>query len=199
MENYLDSVDFALRSYYESIQHYQSEIIKTNQQLWEANYKINTAEKQLSLGELDPDENFPFGYIDHFFGMKAKGWSQSQEATMMKEKLKIQQESFNQLSGSILQLAKQGLSYTYGDPSLWPTSPLIGSQAISKVIRIARNQSMHYEDGKPSKQTQECFELLEKELAISFDLTKNQGGVVVFQILHWSDHSTFRKVMLNLK
>ncbi|ESU33405.1 hypothetical protein G3A_06410 [Bacillus sp. 17376] len=58
---------------------------------------------------------------------------------------------------------------------------------------------MHYEDGKPSEQIKKCFELLEKDLSITFDLTKNQGETVVFKVLQWSDHPTFKNLMLNLK
>jgi hypothetical protein len=199
MIDYLESVDFALRSYYDSIQHYKLEITKTNQQLSEAIRKVFVAEQHLSLGDWDPDDNLPYGYIDHFHGMKAKGYSDSLEAKAIKGKLDIQKESVNQLSGSILQVAKQGLSYTYGDTSLSPSSQLVGTQALSKVIRIARNQSLHYEDGKPTEQIKKCFELLEKDLSITFDLTKNQGETVVFKVLQWSDQSTFKNLMLNLK
>ncbi|WP_227938275.1 hypothetical protein [Alkalihalobacillus deserti] len=83
--------------------------------------------------------------------MKAKGYSQIQEAKAIKEKLDIQKESVNQLSGLILQLAKQGLSYSYGRSFTMAVFSVVGTQAISNVIRIARNQALHYEDGKPSE------------------------------------------------
>lgn len=198
MIDYLDSVEYAVKSYYESIQHYKLEIIKTNQQLSEAIRKISLAEQQLSLGDWDPDDNLPFGYIEHFHGMRAKGNSDRQEAIAIKGKLDIQKESIKQLSGSILQVAKQGLSYAYGKASQWPSSQLVGTQALSKVIRIARNQSLHYEDGNPSEEIKTCFEKLEKELSITFDLTMNQGEIVVFNVFKWRDYETFKNIMVNL-
>lgn len=105
------------------------------------------------------------------------------------------------MAGSLLQFGKQGISLAYGSPDKTPKpGRMIGSQRLPDVIWCGRNQSLHWEDGKFKKKTDECFQLLAKEVCKKFaDFEKRNQGFHLVYHLGWTDYDKFMADLMSLE
>jgi len=77
---------------------------------------------------------------------------------------------------------------------------MIGSHRLPDVIRCGRNQSLHWEDGKFMKKTDECFKLLTKEVCNkSADFEKRNQGFHLVHHLGRTDYDKFKADLMSLE
>jgi hypothetical protein len=104
------------------------------------------------------------------------------------------------LAGSILQLAKQGLSIVFGQTSNFPQEPKIEDISIATIILAGRNQSMHYEEGSYKNIIKNCFEAL-AQIDSKFALQNASGknmSIEILDILGWDDYESYTVTMEDL-
>lgn len=120
-------------------------------------------------------------------------FSQSSEAKM--QSLLISQ-SIEVLCGAVFQIAKQGISLILKGSKQHRKGRNIGSQPLSNIIWHARNQAMHWEDGRTTnKNTKKCFQTLVEEFGnhFSFDLPPRNMSWDVFMLLEWNTFADYEK------
>ncbi len=117
--------------------------------------------------------------------------------------LKHRQFAYEVLCGGLLQIAKQGISFTYGKNCLatCPTGRPIGSETLRNVIWQGRNQAEHFEEGSFKPAVVQCFANLEKSVGPQFSLptqpAKNLAAHVI-DALKWHTYEAYEKDMAAL-
>ena len=104
------------------------------------------------------------------------------------------------LAGSILQIAKQGLSIAFGQSSNFPQEPKIEDISVATIILAGRNQSMHYEEGSYKNVIKSCFEEL-AQIDTKFELQNVSGknmSIEILDMLGWDDYESYIATMENL-
>lgn len=104
------------------------------------------------------------------------------------------------LAGSILQLAKQGLSIVFGQTINFPQEPKIENLSVATIIFAGRNQSMHYEEGSYKNVTKSCFEAL-AQIDSKFALQNASGknmSIEILDMLGWDDYESYIATMEDL-
>lgn len=107
------------------------------------------------------------------------------------------------LCGALLQIAKQGISVTYGHE--WktncPEGRAIGSETLRNIIWQGRNHSMHYEEKKkPDEATRQCFanlEALDARISLSSQPSTNFAAHVI-DLLQWHSYAEYENDMTSL-
>jgi hypothetical protein len=144
---------------------------------------------------------------------KYVAWCQTNEETRkrlteLQEQIRLLQMSINSksysistLCGTVLQIAKQGISIVHNDLNNCPDGKNIGLENLKNVIWQGRNQSMHYEEGKFSQAVRDCFFNLEISFGNRFSLNLNGGQNLahdVIEILDWKDYSIYQSDLKTL-
>lgn len=111
------------------------------------------------------------------------------------------QQAVQAISGAILQIAKQGISIVHGGAGSAPEGRKIGTLALKDIIWAARNQAIHYEEGKFSKPVTDLFAILEMEQGAHFSLAthSNQSRAKqVLTLLGWFTYDAYVNDMESL-
>ena len=146
----------------------------------------------------DLNDDFSEAYVMAAFGRMANAAKETEslrrEASELQALVGIRQAAIQAICGAILQIAKQGISVVHGGLSDAPTGRMIGSAGVRDIIWQGRNQSLHYEEGKPKKGVLDLFATLEKEQGPQFSLThhasQNRAAQVV-QLLGWTTYAAY--------
>ncbi|HMU33852.1 MAG TPA: hypothetical protein PKC89_08305 [Pyrinomonadaceae bacterium] len=136
---------------------------------------------------------------DTYFGEDKEQYHKSKYLDKLEARLASREFSFSALSGTLLQYAKQGLSASFGEPASWPDGRLVGTQYLKTIILESRNQSAHWEEGRPSKKVERCFETLIADKGSKFGeyKTKNLAFEVV-SMLGWRSYVDFKNDLLSM-
>ena len=150
--------------------------------------------------DFDPDGHFDEIKMMHSFQRQASFHEIHIEPLMkqlaaLESSIKTKQESISSLSGSLLQIAKQGISKTHGNPKNWPEGRNIRNETLSNIIRQGRNQALHFEEHKDLKdEIITCFLKIE----IPLEKYKNSAKEVI-DLLGWNLYEDYEKDMKSLK
>ena len=87
-------------------------------------------------------------------------------------------------AGSILQFAKQVLSYRFGGKSNLPTSRRVGSQPVTELIWEGRNHSMHWEENNPKPPLVAMLNALSADFGLSLPRGKNHAWTIL-SVIGW--------------
>lgn len=90
------------------------------------------------------------------------------EIERLSENIDAKSASISALSGALLQIAKQGISLTFGRPENAPKGEEVNGLLIKEIIWEARNQSIHYEN--PREVSDKVIDLFTK-----IDKVRNDG------------------------
>ncbi len=137
-------------------------------------------------------------YWENHFGAAKELYNKDQKLLDLTALLAAREMSLSQLCGALLDQAKRGLSLTFGKPSNWPSGRLIGSQAISKVIVAARNQSAHIDEALRNGQYKNadimnCFTTINAENNdVVRDFLSRDMSFEIVKLLGWTSYDRFR-------
>lgn len=108
--------------------------------------------------------------------------------------------SISTLSGALLQIGKQGLSAVHGKKANCPIGRLHKGIPIRDIIWEGRNQSLHFEEGKPSDNVKSLFQHLERTSGKQFSATHLNTNLAkhVVDLLGWRSFTNFNNDMLTL-
>lgn len=97
------------------------------------------------------------------------------------------------LCGNVLQIARQGISMVHKGLG-GPVGRLIGTQALHDVVWQARNQTLHYEDGRCHQPVATRFEALAIDLNNQAFLEYNSKNLAyeVLVLLKWDTYEQYQ-------
>lgn len=103
------------------------------------------------------------------------------------------------LASTLLQIAKQGLSAVHGGLAATPVGRCIYGVDLKDLVWQARNQAMHWEEGRPHRGVIDCFEALKIAADAGFgDYTARSLAFDVVMLLGWRDQASFEADLLLL-
>lgn len=150
----------------------------------------------------DLNEDFSDAYVMAAFVRAAKAGQEVErlkgEVAALQASVGTHQHAVQAIAGAIFQIAKQGISFVYGPPNAAPTGRTLGSLAVRDIIWQARNQSMHYEEGKFTKPLLDLFLKLEQEQGPQFSLVAhaNQNRAKqILDVLGWTGYHEYLQDM----
>lgn len=196
MNQYLAETEFATQNLFALATEEEARLEELQERLrpMEAKLKIQQWDFQTS----DLNDDFSDVYAMAAFHRAAKT---AQEAGIMREevatlraRIEAHQHAVQAIAGAIFQIAKQGISMIFKEQQMAPSGRMLGSLAVRDIIWQARNQSMHFEEGKPRLQVKELFSILEREHGIDFSLTahpKTNRAKQVLDLLSWKNYFSY--------
>ena len=153
----------------------------------------------------DLNDDFSDAYVMGAFGRMAKVAQQAgaleTQVASLQASIGTHQYAIQAIAGAILQIVKQGISIVHGNLAAAPEGRKIGSLALKEIVWQARNQAIHYEDGKFSKPVTDLFATLEREQGAQFSLTghPNQSRAKqVLALLGWAGYAAYVHDMQSL-
>lgn len=161
--------------------------------------------QQWDFQSSDLNEDFPDAYVMAAFHRAAKTHQEAQnvrhQIAKVQASVDAHRHAVQSIAGAIFQIAKQGISVVFEKLTLAPPGRMLGSLALRDIIWQARNQSMHYEEGKPGKGVVELFGTLEQEYGMQFSLTahpESNRAKQVLDLLGWTSYEFYLEDMQTL-
>jgi hypothetical protein len=98
------------------------------------------------------------------------------------------------LAGTVLQLAKQALSFRFGPKSNVPSGASVGSQPAGEVIWEGRNHAMHREENRGSTASEAMLRRLQADGVASITIGEN-NSLAILDALGWKSVKRCRQVL----
>lgn len=210
IDNYANEMEFASSSLMNSIwdsfnraEQLKKEIEKESARVQQ---EYNRALAMQHYAEDPDDVMLGVGrYWENYFGADKELYHKNNEFVDLTQLLAARELSIATLSGNLLEHVKKGLSLIYGNPRNWPTGRMVGSQALSKIVLEARNQSAHYDEAKrrggfSKPDVGNCFMLLQQEFDPVFaDYINRDMSFDVIKVLGWTSYQNFKADLVSLK
>jgi hypothetical protein len=197
--DYVAETQFAAENLFTLIFHEQDELLRLRANLQRIHSQPSHLHDVCDFLALNPDlDDEGIGTVAHweaYFDVEpAHGRAQSEVAEI---EARINARGFARaaLCGSLLQIAKQGISTVHGGLN-GPIGRLVGTQPMRDIIWQARNQAMHFEEPRPlSQRVQQCFETLAADLQRSEFREYRQRNLAfeVIDALGWSSYSHYEQ------
>ena len=113
-------------------------------------------------------------------------------------RLKATDESIGVVAGSVLQLAKQLLSFRFGKKGGVPAGARqVGTQSVVEVIWEGRNHVLHWEEGGNKQPVVDMLEKLRMELGTELVAGVN-NAVAILEALNWKTADDVEKELRTL-
>lgn len=166
MNNYISQTEFAAKSLIDLISSDFDALEHTNEALKSATAKFNVNHQIFMANEFHTAANY-------YHAQMAKAHEPQAHIITEIERLSgdidAKSASISALSGALLQIAKQGISLTFGRPENAPNGEEINGLLVKEIIWEARNQSIHYEN--PKEVSEKVVNLFKK-----IDTVRNDGA-----------------------
>lgn len=147
---------------------------------------------------LDPYGDFPEGQEMHAYVLFSK-YNETvlqpleREIESLRKSMANKRYSICALSGSLLQIAKQGISSVHGSLKDCYDGRQIRNDVLKNVIWQGRNQSMHFEEGDYNKAPVVCF----NNLGYATVPTQNMAKEVI-DVLGWTGYQEYEADMSSI-
>lgn len=135
---------------------------------------------------------------DTYFGVDKERYHAGEALDALKGTQEARSASRAVLAGTALQIAKQGISAVHGKLDASPDGRKDAVVVLKELIWQGRNQAMHWEEGKPHKAAETCFETLRASNPAFADYTVRNLAFEVVELLGWKDYAAFEADMLSL-
>ncbi|MCZ8164571.1 hypothetical protein [Silanimonas sp.] len=197
LAEYLDATEYAARSLLDAIWHEQAEVetlsarVATLERRVQAEYA--TALAIIDGAETPDDVMLGVGRdFENYFGSDREWHGQRQELEVLRAAREARASALGALAGNLLQVAKQGLSMAFGEEANWPDGREVHSQTLKAVIRSARNQTLHWEEGQCRPATVQVFEGLAQDCGAPFaDYNTSNLAMLVIALLGWRTYDNY--------
>lgn len=111
------------------------------------------------------------------------------------------QFSLSAIAGAVFQIAKQGISVVHQNKESCPPGRTVHGVQLKEIIWAARNQSLHFEEGKVKPHTAQVFDSLFQNGAGDIFANYNQPVNLahdVFILLGWNGYTAYKKDLISL-
>jgi len=203
MQQYITDIEYAATNTIETIWQELKAINKMDKELVSL---IRVAEdryrRAARLQESEDMDDYLTGVgliWDAYFTEDKEAYHKDTELEDKRQTYLTHEFAIGSLSGSLLQMAKQGISITHGSLQNCPDGRLIGTQPLKKVIWQGRNQAIHFEEGNFTQAVTNCFNQLTQEIDPKFNqfTTRNMAFDIV-ELLNWKSFDDFKNDLLLL-
>lgn len=143
MNNYISQTEFAAKSLIDLISSDFKALEHMNSALKNAAAKFDFNYQIFMANEFHTAANYYYAQMTKAREPQAHIMA---EIESLSENIDAKSASISALSGALLQIAKQGISLTFGRPENAPKGEEIHGIPIKEIIWEARNQSIHYEN-----------------------------------------------------
>lgn len=202
MRKYLAEMDHAARS--------------TIELLWAAHERMMTAEADLArltaatydgyqraeaFQQFEDPEDFMMGvgiHWDTYFGPDRERHHAADDLSEIRATFDTQAFARAAQSASLIQYAKQGVSLVHGGLNACPPGRDIIGQPLATVIWMARNQALHWEEGRFSESVTTSFEMLKAADPAFSDYSVRNMAFEIVSLLGWRDYGAYEADMLSL-
>ncbi len=204
LTDYLNEMEYAVTRVIESLWHERDEAERLREEIDELRKVTagNYQREQFIQQNTEDAEDLMLGvgiHWDTYFGEDKEQYYKSKDLDGLEARLASREFSFSSLAGTLLQYAKQGLSASFGKPVNWPNGRLVGSQNLKTIILESRNQSEHWEEGKPFPKVEQCFNTLAAEKGPEFGQYKTKNvAFEVISMLGWRSYADFKNDLLSM-
>ena len=155
-----------------------------------AHKSIKNAKKNL-FEQMKKDNNFsPEGIID-LYGLNSAAERIKKETQELKDFILTIDDSLRIIAGALLQIAKQGISFTHQSLQNCPQGRLLGRETLKNVVWQSRNQAMHFEEERYHPPVVNCFKNLEVDYGISFKLADKNLAYEIIRLLEWDSYDNY--------
>jgi len=161
---------------------------------------LNTAEQRLKVHQWDfqtsdLNEDFSDVYVMAAFARAAQAARERdgalREIDVLRAAVGTHQVAVQAICGSILQIAKQGISLVHGGLAAAPQGRLIGKSYLKDVVWQARNQASHFDEGSYRSPVVSLFAALEESHGNSFCLAAHPRRSLARQVVHLLGWTTY--------
>lgn len=157
--------------------------------------------------EMDDEGIGTLRYWDNYWGPDKERYYLDQQIPGMQaaiESLEASAEahrfSIDVLAGTVMQIAKQGMSHVHRSRPAGKGRPIGSSQHLSEVIWEARNQTAHWEEHNPYPAVVACFTALADEVDPLFgDFRDRNKALDIVVMLGWRTFEDFERDMLSVE
>lgn len=201
MNQYLLDTEFAVKSLFELVTHELKQITALEAEMKMQRNRANSIMSEAyyvtdqDVDDLETPGMYAtrHGYAKHISAAQAL----QSEISKLEASYHAKESSIRALYGSILQIAKQGISTVHGKNTPTVITEPKSGEPIHNIIWQGRNQSMHYEEGKHLKPVISCFMNLQQAFGSDFDLSigDNKAKSIVLDVLGWKTYSDYLTTM----
>ena len=203
MHQYIMDTEFAVTSLIQLATAEENRLKELSTQLKSCEARLETCKWDFESSEFHDD--FSDAYVMGAFARMAQADKEVQPLQREHQSLNIsiatRQYSVQAISGSILQIAKHGISLCHGKTMAGPPGRAVGTTLVRDIIWCGRNQAIHYEEGTFNGPTTELFSKLVNEQGEHFSLTKfskQSRAKQVLALLGWSNYARYLLDMQSL-
>lgn len=205
MSDYISEIYFAVESTLPTIWSDYDRLCKVEGRVRDLEAEVKRGYENaawVAMNALDADDvaHATGMHFETYFGSDKERHSAQQLLDKENEIFEIRKFSVNALSGTLLQFAKQGISLVHGGLQTCPSGRQVSpSLDLKTVIWQARNQSIHWEEGKLKQPVIHCFQLLATELQSKYGNYQAQNlAFSVIEELGWKTQEDFSRDLLLL-
>jgi len=197
LAEYLRETEYAARRLLEAIWHEHAEIAALSLRVADLARRVQAeyaAARNIIADAEDPDDVMlgTQRHWENYFGPDLERHNLQQELEQLQAARDARAFALGALAGSLLQLAKQGLSVAFGEEASWPAGRAVGGQTLKAVIRGARNQTLHWEEGECRSATVQVFQQLEQDFGSPFgDYDTANLAMPVIHLLGWRNYEDY--------
>jgi hypothetical protein len=144
------------------------------------------------------DEGLATGiYWDTYFGPDKTRAQKMNEIQTVLDRISARNFSVTALAGSLLQIARQGISAQYGKTKTdCPLGRKIYGLPLHEIIWQGRNQALHWEEGKFHTPVNDCFEHLGTHADPVFKGFRERSmALEIIELLKWTTPEDFFRDM----
>lgn len=194
---YLDATEYAARSLLQAIWHEHAEIdaLSARVATLERQVQVEYMRAQSIIDHAEDTDDVMLGvgrHWENYFGPDRERHGQQQELEGLRAAREARASALGALAGNLLQVAKQGLSTAFGEEANWPYGRALGSQTLKAVIRGARNQTIHWEEGQCRPETERVFKGLAQNYGAPFgDYNTANLAMPVITLLGWRTYDDY--------
>lgn len=153
-KEFLEESKHAIETLLGAIWHEHNEINRLRPILQQLEKQVQTeydASQHIALNAERPGDiaTATGSYWDTYFGPDKERHQVANELEQKQNMENAHEFSRSTMAGAILQIAKQAIGIGHGSAG-WATGRLIGTKHLGEIVRQARNQAMHWEEGNLS-------------------------------------------------
>jgi hypothetical protein len=201
MQQYLTDIEYAATNIIHAIWQEQQAINKIDKEIIQlitiAEDKYRRAYKLQQSEDID-EYMMGIGLMwEAYFTEDKEAFHKNKEFDAKRLTYQTHNFAINSLSGSFLQIAKQGISIKHGGLPNCPNGRNIGTQFLKNVIWQARNQAIHFEEGNFNPQVVACFDSLSNDIDAKFNRFRiSNMAFEVIELLSWKTFDDFSNDMM---
>lgn len=191
--SYIDDTEFAIRNLIDLATREEAALTEKIALLSVAEQRLKVHQWDFQTSDLNDD--FSDAYVMAAFARAARAGQErdeiGREAARLQAAVGAQQAAVQAICGSILQIAKQGISLVHGSLAAAPGGRLVGSSQLKDVVWQARNQALHYEEGHFRPAVIALFAALEQSHGATFSLAAHAQKSLAKQVVHLLGWTTY--------